>query len=426
MKKFNKKQLEQNRRKLEREKDKVEFIAKMQYIADAFGNEGTFALLPQIIVDFAYKMRFIPFRVCANEGMNIKKKQIQFFQSEVTRLSKRRKLDLPNGKKVSMEDYNSAGTTLFNVVHLVDAQIQDKKNDENGALTDFFNRTKEMVSDAWIEKVATMNYDLVNVLAAISSDIEHELFSFTIERLQYPGKTTTETLLKLNCYKPDIKYFNTKDARRPAYCVCCAIFQQGLQIPELDPALFGVKSDSEKLSPVKVYVQSHALRRLEERLDGLRTSLLYFSLYAAIVDKKLIRNGKNKALIEFRLVSTKVGYLLAEYIDGAVLIHTFLFITNNGTPEGQKLTELTGLGKLDKKYLALDKLSSFVQSDITKNEKLKTIFENAGCGSLLDIEDTVKNVYEKHSDNSITELMLHYFKTEDDLQEVYEYNVDNL
>jgi len=123
-------------------------------------------------------------------------------------------------------------------------------------------------------------------------------------------------------------------------------------------------------------------------------------------------------LVAFRLFNTKVGYLLAEYIDDAVLIHTFLFITNNGTPEGQKLTELTGLGKLDKKYLAIDKLSSFVKSDIGKNEKLKSIFEKAGCSSLLDIEETVEKISTKHADSSITELLLRYLKTEDELKEI--------
>src|SRR5450759_1287872 len=118
---------------------------------------------------------------------------------------------------------------------------------------------------------------------------------------------------------------------------------------------------------VKIYIQKHALRRLDERIDCLSVDQKHISLFSALIKPEIIKTAKNRSLVAFRIYNTKVGYLSAEYIDGAVLIHTFLFITNNGTPEGQKLTELTGLGKLDKKYLAIDKLSSFIKSDIGKN-----------------------------------------------------------
>ena len=51
-----------------------------------------------------------------------------------------------------------------------------------------------------------------------------------------------------------------------------------------------------------------------------------------------------------------------DIIEGKIVIRTFLFVTNNGTPEGKKLAQITGLQKLDKKYLALDKLSTFMTS----------------------------------------------------------------
>jgi len=153
-------------------------------------------------------------------------------------------------------------------------------------------------------------------------------------------------------------------------------------------------------------------------LGVIKIEEIYVSIFALFLQPEIIKTTKNRMLVAFRLFNTKVGYLLAEYIDDAVLIHTFLFITNNGTPEGQKLTELTGLGKLDKKYLAIDKLSSFVKSDIGKNEKLKSIFEKAGCSSLLDIEETVEKISTKHADSSITELLLRYLKTEDELKEI--------
>jgi hypothetical protein len=41
--------------------------------------------------------------------------------------------------------------------------------------------------------------------------------------------------------------------------------------------------------------------------------------------------------------------------EGKLVIRSFLFLTNDGTPEGWKLRALTGLAKRDKKYLEIEK-----------------------------------------------------------------------
>lgn len=52
--------------------------------------------------------------------------------------------------------------------------------------------------------------------------------------------------------------------------------------------------------------------------------------------------------------------------------------------EGRKLRALTGLAKQDKKYLEIDKLSTFTAYRIHEDEELSALFREAGCGSLLD------------------------------------------
>jgi len=80
----------------------------------------------------------------------------------------------------------------------------------------------------------------------------------------------------------------------------------------------------------------------------------------------------------------KVGYLLTTLNEGKLVIRSFLFLTNDGTPEGRKLRALTGLAKRDKKYLEIDKLSTFTAYRIHEDEELSALFHEAGCGSLLD------------------------------------------
>jgi hypothetical protein len=79
-----------------------------------------------------------------------------------------------------------------------------------------------------------------------------------------------------------------------------------------------------------------------------------------------------------------------------LLLKTFLFITCDGTPEGDKLRKILGLSKWDKKYLAIDRLSSFLNSDIQENAGLCEIFKEADCGQLLSITDKLLASGKKH------------------------------
>jgi hypothetical protein len=72
-------------------------------------------------------------------------------------------------------------------------------------------------------------------------------------------------------------------------------------------------------------------------------------------------------------------------IDGMFVILTFLFITHNGTPEGRKLAELTGLQRDDISFLAIDDLKMIVNSDICYDDHIAQIFIDAGCESILDL-----------------------------------------
>jgi hypothetical protein len=148
------------------------------------------------------------------------------------------------------------------------------------------------------------------------------------------------------------------------------------------PSAIGLKSVTDEALPL--YIQRHALQRLDERL-GLQAenvhAHLFFSLYEQPVNY-VLNNGRS--LVEFNMYEYKVGYLVTTLQDNKLVILTFLFLTNDDTPEGRKLRQLTGLVKHDKKYLGIDKLSTFTAYKIHEDEELSSLFHTAGCGSLLD------------------------------------------
>lgn len=134
---------------------------------------------------------------------------------------------------------------------------------------------------------------------------------------------------------------------------------------------------------IPVYLQNHVLHRLEERLDCLTRMTREIHLYASLKDPK-ISQFKGRTLVEYNMgKQKKMGYLVVEYLDGILLVKTFLLLSNSGTPEGQRLEASSGMKKIDRQYWAIDRLSTFQQSDMKDNTQLKEVFEQAGCGSLF-------------------------------------------
>ena len=129
---------------------------------------------------------------------------------------------------------------------------------------------------------------------------------------------------------------------------------------------------------------------------------------------------KSRMLIACYTNELKIGYFVAELVDGIVLIRTFLLLTNGGTPEGDKLAQLTGLEADDRKYLSIDTLQGLANSDITQNENICNLFCAAGCGSILELCKKINNepammwlLDKSQPKNMIADLIDEYLKPND-------------
>jgi hypothetical protein len=135
-----------------------------------------------------------------------------------------------------------------------------------------------------------------------------------------------------------------------------------------------------------VYIQSHALHRMRERLDCFKSSIQHFYLCVSLTEAVVTKTRKGRCLIEYRYQEQKVGYLVADMIEDTIVIRTFLFVTMDSTPEGKALQQTIGLEAVDKKYLAIDRLSTFLLSDIAGHPDIKQHFIHAGCEDLFNFD----------------------------------------
>src|SRR5688572_29335456 len=137
-----------------------------------------------------------------------------------------------------------------------------------------------------------------------------------------------------------------------------------------------------------VFVQSHALRQLAQRVN-LPGVVPYLQAWMAesLENPTIVeRRPGGTFLVEFRIQEHRVGYLVTKLVENVVVVRTFLFLTMESTPEARKLERRLKLTRRDLEWLGLNDLSAFTRSDLRDDAQLRTLLTDCGCGHLLDME----------------------------------------
>jgi len=157
---------------------------------------------------------------------------------------------------------------------------------------------------------------------------------------------------------------------------------------DIEPSKLGFYNFGDK--PYPIYIQRHALQRLTERLNIL-PGLIHEGTSEALKPGTVKWQRYNeKSLIPLFIFDKKLGYLVISCQEEYIIVRSFLFLTNNGTPEGNKLTEPTKLAPLDKKHLDVDNLNGFAAYNFGADPDLSNLFKDAGCRDLLEVGDLLK------------------------------------
>lgn len=218
----------------------------------------------------------------------------------------------------------------------------------------------------------------------------------------------------LKCKKPETVQIMVDNIARAAYRCRGAFVEKLIEASICGTAIPG--RESKKQYPV--FLQKHAIERIEERLDGLtlllmqnvpeelrddcliktfrrRNALAYIrqSLCVSLMNPEIIK-FENSLLLAYKLNGNKIGYLPVRLIDEKVILTTFLFITMDGTPEGKKLHYELKLQRPDKEYLKLDRLETFLLSDVKDDAVLVRILCECGCDGVFNlVKLPVESIY---------------------------------
>lgn len=368
---------------------KNEFFKKLKQVAAVLGDISGFKLLNKSDLDHVFYCRIRPYKIINpnKQEENIGNLQLRVINKYLSTFLNLQTVEVGKSKtKISLYDFSVYAETLHQTCR--NFHIKNPKD------ADQFRESFPILNDDF----ATIRVDVlhrvniyINMLAWMCSDFIKDTVHFSKVEI---GETTSpfDTTIYHNDYSVELKRPKTEllsidGHKRTIYQVSAKNTDDIVDLT-ITPEKLGASGLMQKL-PLKVFIQKHVLTRLEERLGCLFVRWSYPFVVLAVLGKAIPAETENSFLFPFKHTTTTLGYLKGDIIGDKLVIRTFLFLTNNGTPEGKKLQKLIGLEKADKKYLGIDKLSTFILSDIKDDQQLKDLFCRAGCGDLFMLDKSL-------------------------------------
>jgi hypothetical protein len=392
------------KQKLAKAHHRNEFIRKLKYVISTInGKEGS-SIIPETIFDNLYNTRLHSFKIVVPDEYTVPSGIINDARQIISGWAKKEKIIIiPDKLEVTLDEF-------FTVVLTISINLDRFLPDELSLLHPLKKKLKKfnIALENVYEKAADDIYAMLLILAFYYNDIGKILYCFKHEIVPTPGlEGGIINLISFNTYALETSSVEIDNNPRPVIRMGYTFPNYGIEWITIKPSVLNMDNPFADI-PLDVYIQTHALLRLSERIDCFLTGSLHYNMFISFKDPKVFYDSNHNILIEYRYFGMKAGYFRLDIIEGKIVIRTFLFVTNTGTPEGLMLENITGLRKLDKKYLAIDKLSTFMTSDIGNNEKVRKIFTSAGCQCLLDLYEKSNRISTNSSNHFDADLMLKY------------------
>lgn len=359
------------------------FFKKLKYTMARIGDASAFDMLDKTHLTIVFMTRIRPHRIiAASNGHPRSKMFLRELNLALSQLMKNKYTEVGANKcKISFYDFAVYVESIYLIWRNIEKDIPEIAAAFKACFPVFNDDFETLRKDVYLE-VDKYLHNLVLIFSHLTHSV------FRIEKVVYKDthSITDTSVFKndyiIDCKVPEAEALQLAGQKRTVYRVWLS----------LDDKFEAFALSSEKLGLVEatkahylpVYIQQHAINRIGERLADLFARFNYVLIVSALLLEDPIPCPGGKGFL-FRVVygAVCVGYLKCDIAGGNLVVRTFLFLTNNGTPEGKRLHQLLGIQKADKKYLGIDKLSTFLNSDIHRNKVLVNLFEAGGCAGLF-------------------------------------------
>lgn len=380
---------------------KARFIDRLAQLFVLYAGEEVLEKIPPIYIEKLFECRYPVLKAKAAEGSVIPKTKIVQFNKLLYKFMEEMHVLLENGNKIPLSWYISEGITLIDAM----SGLADENDPSNAFIYQPFE--PYLPGKPFYIKVQNQLEELIFDAIRFLSDYNDSILQLdTSTSACFESFCPTNDIL-IHAFKPESVAVALKDGLHSTK-------RLGWVLPDLKWTYVKVKASALGFKtgimdiPLDVYVQTHTLDRLKERIN-ITPGIMHEILFLIFMQDNIEHCWhKGSCLVTYRISGEKAGYLVVKLHTDKLVIHTFLFLTNDDTPEGDKLKSLLQVEKADKQYMDIDNLPAFNAYHIYKNERASQLFKDAGCGSLLKLghlqEFSVNQIKDKDPES-----ILHYF-----------------
>ena len=387
---------------------KNRFLDKIKFIVDFLAGEKIFDQLTKIEKDILFRTRYYFPKLIYSENCRFTTKEKKSILQICRFYFGSAHVDII-GSELSI-DIATFVTSWVTLSYFVNAFPEDKFK----TIPLFREKLQQFTANTDIIDDAMLSITvLLNQISRIISRVDRiYVFEDLPTNYQINDITGRYQQYQVKCYEAQWKKFRIENKTHSA-------FQLGITIPTksfiwitINAELFN-SADTQGKQVIEVYIQQHAIKRFIERIDFDDLEITLINLYSSFETPEII-TYRNRLLVKFKFDDFNVGYFMGELNNGIFLIRTFLFITNNGTPEGDKLNGLLKISKTDKEYLNIDKFSTFIKMNTSEMEELKELFTQSDIQNLFTLAKSLKSKGFTKNENEYKGKIKKYFSFKGD------------
>jgi len=145
------------------------------------------------------------------------------------------------------------------------------------------------------------------------------------------------------------------------------------------------------VADLPVFLLPKTIDSLAEKLEPFPRPVTQIILESAFRKQEFAESPSGGRFLVVRCNRARVGYLKYRIFDNMVIGTAFLLITEHGTLEGNAIHRDFKLGRFGRSYFELDRLRTFVTTDVYNDKDLMEFFTRYGCGELFRVWDYMKN-----------------------------------
>lgn len=355
---------------------RARFEDRVRKLFTLYGDESLLEHIPPIYIEKLFECRYPILKAKAAPGSSIPKTTIVKFNKLLYRLMEDIHVQLDNGNEVPLSWYVSEGIMLIDAMSNLAEQNDPAQAFIIKPFEIYFPGTAHYIEIQ--EQLHDLLYDTIRYL----SDYNESVLQLDTSKSACFEEFYPANDILIHAFKPETVTVALKDGSHTTKRLGWAYPDLKWENVNVKPSMLGFKTGIMDI-PLGVYVQTHALRRLSERIN-ITPGIMHEILFLIFMQEEIEHTWYNgNCLVTYRVSGEKAGYLVVKLHTDKLVVHTFLFLTNDDTPEGDQLKNLVEIEKADKQYMHIDNLPEFNAYHIERSEQASKLFRDAGCGSLL-------------------------------------------